>query len=131
MNDEMEIRKKIRMLENTRRILVDKLDINNKLVNVMINKPKKLQPTFDFENDPEYLRIVKRKWLNDNELQNLQIRQQIQQVDSELDHYRGLLSKNKKKEESVVKTDVGDSNGKKEDVVLVKSKKKPKKAKKD
>lgn len=127
----MEIRKKIRMLENTRRILVDKLDINNKLVNVMINKPKKLQPTFDFENDPEYLRIVKRKWLNDNELQNLQIRQQIQQVDSELDHYRGLLSKNKKKEESVVKTDVGDSNGKKEDVVLVKSKKKPKKAKKD
>ncbi len=127
----MEIRKKIRMLENTRRILVDKLDINNKLVNVMINKPKKLQPTFDFENDPEYLRIVKRKWLNDNELQNLQVRQQIQQVDSELDHYRGLLSKNKKKEEPAVKVGVGDSDEKKDDVVLVKSKKKPKKAKKD
>lgn len=130
----MEIRKQIRMLENTRRILVDKLDINNKLVNVMINKPKKLQPTFEFENDPEYLRIVKKKWLNDNELQNLQVRQQIKQVDSELDHYHGLLSKSKKpevkSEKEIVKIEGGDSN---EDnkPILVKSKKKPKKAKKD
>lgn len=102
MNNEEERRRQIRILENSKKLLFDKLDINNKMVNVMISKPHKLKPDYEFENDPKYIEVLKQKWLNDVKLDNQRIRQNIKQLDSQIDMFK---KQEKKEEPKMVKSE--------------------------
>ena len=103
MDMKEEARKQIVLLENSRKLLLERLDINNQLTNAMVNHPNKLKPDYAFETDKAYIEAVKKKWLNENALEAVKIRSNIKQIDSQIDLYKKQSVQNKPVEKVVDK----------------------------
>ena len=97
------VRRRIAILENSIRLLEERIRINSELCTVMKRHPNKVKPEYAFESDPDYNEVIKRKWENETQLQNIRLRENIRSLKEQIDVLKQELVKkqNKPKEDKV------------------------------